>query len=262
MSRRNNLLSIGDLSKLTGAGIKSLRYYERINVLKPAYVSPESGYRYYTLDQMHLVDMIMFCIELDIPLAEMKKFVEPDGTMDFRSFFGKGRDIAEKKLKALKKGLNLISHIERQMDLAEQHTIGQMYSRNIPEKTFYVKPCGKSLKDIDLMEIVNSFKDIPFSEDDYSEIEEYGFYCEHSPEGAIYYCFAEVPKDLSIKSTKIIPGGVYHCMQVEDSKIEQAAEVFNGQIGGSFLAIEIEILTGRSNVNKPIRELRVMDASL
>ena len=43
---RFDLISIGDLSKLTGVNIKSLRYYEKIGVLLPAYVDPDSRYRY------------------------------------------------------------------------------------------------------------------------------------------------------------------------------------------------------------------------
>ena len=263
MNRKNNLLSIGDLSKLTGAGIKSLRYYERINVLKPAYVSPETGYRYYTLDQAHLVEMIMFCIELDIPLVEMKKFFDEDGMMDFRKFFQEGRDVAEKKMKSLNKGLNLISRIERQMDLGDSHKTGEIYSAELPEKVFHVKPCGKSLKGVDQFDMIMSFYaslgDMTYPMDEY-ELPEYGILCEHSPAGAMYYYFKEVPKDFSTENKKTIPGGVYFCRQDDESKIETASEVFKAQLTGvtSFIAIETEIITGRHKVNKPVNELRVL----
>ena len=49
--KKENLLSIGALSKQTGVHIKSLRYYDSLGILRPAYVDPSSGYRYYSLQQ-------------------------------------------------------------------------------------------------------------------------------------------------------------------------------------------------------------------
>jgi hypothetical protein len=141
------------------------------------------------------------------------------------------------------------------MDLSEQHKIGEIYTREIPEKYFYVKPCGKSLKDIDKVEILKSFWDMPLSEDDY-EMAEYGFLYEHSE--TMYYFFIEIPKNLEIKNKKIIPPGNYFCLQNKESIIENSLEIFKNQIGNSFLAIETEIFTARHKINKPISELRVM----
>ena len=40
---RNDLLSIGEVANLKGVSVKALRYYERVGVLRPAYVNPETG---------------------------------------------------------------------------------------------------------------------------------------------------------------------------------------------------------------------------
>ena len=40
-------LSIGAVSKRKGVSIKSLRYYDRIGVLRPAYINKDTNYRYY-----------------------------------------------------------------------------------------------------------------------------------------------------------------------------------------------------------------------
>jgi len=257
MSRKNNLLSIGDLSKLTGVGIKSLRYYERINILIPAYISPDSGYRYYTLDQTNIVEIIQFCIELDIPLSELKQFITPDGTMNYKDFIAKGRSVAEIKLAALKKGLNLISTIENQMALTEQYKIGEVYTREIPEKYFYVKPCGDSLKNLDRLDIIKSFYDLPYTEDD-NEMWEFGFMCEVFDDKCMYYAFAEMPR--TFEGTKTIPKGMYICRQYEESMLEAASEGMraNSKGEGYYIAIETEIFTSKSNVNKPINELRLI----
>ena len=68
--KKDNLLSIGALSKQTGVHIKSLRYYDSLGILRPAYVDPSSGYRYYNLQQIPVVGAIQLCIDLgDFPQA-------------------------------------------------------------------------------------------------------------------------------------------------------------------------------------------------
>ena len=39
--KKKNLLSIGELSKITGVHIKALRYYDSLGILTPAYVDPD-----------------------------------------------------------------------------------------------------------------------------------------------------------------------------------------------------------------------------
>ena len=52
-------LSIGDFAKLRNVNPKSLRYYERIGALVPAHIDPDTGYRYYALEQLVEMDMIL-----------------------------------------------------------------------------------------------------------------------------------------------------------------------------------------------------------
>ena len=94
--------------------------------------------------------------------------------------------------------------------------------------------------------------------DDYGLLE-YGFLCRHSPSGTEDHVFAEVPE--SFGNAKIFPGGKYFCIQSEESQLENAAEIFREQLtGNSFLAIETDIYTGRFKINKPVNELRVIQA--
>ncbi|MCL2225321.1 MAG: MerR family DNA-binding transcriptional regulator [Defluviitaleaceae bacterium] len=263
--KKNNLLSIGDVSKLTGAGIKALRYYEQINILKPAYVSPESGYRYYTFDQLFLVSMIMFCVELDIPLAKMTRFIEEDGALDLRGFINEGRAVAEKKMTAIKKGLKNIADVEQQINLTEQHKPGEIYTREIPERKFYVIPGGSSITNIDHIEMFKSFSSLPYWDDESwlgetDEISEYGILREYTGTENMYYYFVKIPIGVEAENVKTIKGGTYICTQTEsfNRKIEKADEIFGLQAGKPFIAIETEIIAGRHNANEPLWELRAI----
>ena len=86
MTGKNRLFSIGKLSTLTGVHIQSLRYYEELGILKPAYVDPQSGYRYYNFQHMRIVEAIQYCVELDIPLRQFRDFLlEEDGQIAFQA---------------------------------------------------------------------------------------------------------------------------------------------------------------------------------
>ena len=252
MNRKNGLLSIGEISKLTGASLRSLRYYEKLNLLNPAYIDDDSGYRYYSFDQAYHVEIIMFCIELDIPLKELTKFISTDDMIDFRAFLAHGKEIAEQKLKKIRQGLSLIRDLEQKISLSEQYELGEVYEREFPEKYFYVKPCATSLNDLDLLQLFTSFDDMG----DVDGSAEYGFICEYSSDITEYFAFMEVPKRMA---NKIIPSGKYICKQSEVPQIEKAHDVFKEHITSAFIAIETEIFVGRHKINKPTHELRMVE---
>ena len=95
---KSKLLTIGELSKRTGCSIKSLRYYDLIGLLKPVYVDPNSNYRYYNFEQTRMVELIQICINLSIPLKEVKDLVFKDNNkIDYIHLIEYGKKITEEK---------------------------------------------------------------------------------------------------------------------------------------------------------------------
>jgi DNA-binding transcriptional MerR regulator len=255
---RMKLLSIGDMSKLTGASIRSLRYYEQIKLLTPVYTDADTGYRYYSFEQSYHIEMIMFCTLLDIPLKELPTFMGEGDMVDYRAFLAHGKVIAQKKLKALKSGLKLINSIEKHINLTESHEIGTFYTREIAEKYIVCKPCEAPLEELDLFELAKAFADV-FTANHMDKISEFGFLCEHTPTKTTYYAFIEVPKQKTNKDIKKIPAATFICRQDENPQIEKAHDIFAQKLIGvdSYIAIESEIFTSKPKISKPLHELRV-----
>ncbi len=93
----NQYMSIGKISKLKNVSIKSLRYYDQIGILKPAFVNTETNYRYYTNEQLYLLDAITVCIKLGIPLKDLNNYVE--GTsINLQKLLYDGKILAEQKI--------------------------------------------------------------------------------------------------------------------------------------------------------------------
>lgn len=73
---RKKLFPIGDVSRLFHISVSSLRHYEKIGLLTPAYISPDSGYRYYGTEQFEVLNTIRYLRVLDMPLSEIEDFLK------------------------------------------------------------------------------------------------------------------------------------------------------------------------------------------
>lgn len=62
---------IKDFSVLTGVSVRTLRYYDEIGLLKPAYVDEFSSYRYYDEKSLLRMQEILFYRELDFSLKSI-----------------------------------------------------------------------------------------------------------------------------------------------------------------------------------------------
>ncbi|MCI6018485.1 MAG: MerR family transcriptional regulator [Clostridiales bacterium] len=84
-------LSIGQVAQIKGVHVKSLRYYDKIGILKPAYTDPNTGYRYYERQQLLYIDLIQFLVDLDIPLKNWFLYCNEDGTFNLKKLLADGR---------------------------------------------------------------------------------------------------------------------------------------------------------------------------
>ena len=70
-----DLYSIGEVAKIMGISIQTLRYYSSIDLLQPAYINPSTGYRYYSVDQFHFIDRIKYLQKFGLSLEEISKIL-------------------------------------------------------------------------------------------------------------------------------------------------------------------------------------------
>lgn len=111
-------LSISEFAKLRNVHPKSLRYYERIGALIPAYTDPDTGYRYYALEQLVEMDMILMCLELNIPLRDAEQYRQPDQTLDIRHLLQDGQQKALEKIAHLR---NTVQQMEQALRRIEEN---------------------------------------------------------------------------------------------------------------------------------------------
>lgn len=69
------LYSIGETAKIMGISVQTLRNYSAFPFLRPSYINEETGYRYYTFDQFHIIDRIKYLRSFDLSLAQIEEIM-------------------------------------------------------------------------------------------------------------------------------------------------------------------------------------------
>ncbi|MGN0691869.1 MAG: MerR family transcriptional regulator [Oscillospiraceae bacterium] len=70
---------INEMARLTGVSVRTLHYYDRIGLLKPACVDKWNGYRFYDEKSLERMQEILFYRELDFPLKAISEILSsPD----------------------------------------------------------------------------------------------------------------------------------------------------------------------------------------
>ena len=70
------MLRIGEFSKMAKTTISTLRYYDKIGLLKPEYIDESTGYRYYNESQLSDIVKILELKDLGVSLEDTQYIVD------------------------------------------------------------------------------------------------------------------------------------------------------------------------------------------
>jgi len=76
------VFKIGDFSRISLVPVKTLRYYDQIDLLKPAEVDKWTGYRFYSLDQLTRLNRILVLKDLGFSLEQVAKMLDEDLSLE------------------------------------------------------------------------------------------------------------------------------------------------------------------------------------
>ena len=73
---KDELLKISELADFFGTTPKALRLYEKKGIIVPCKIDPQTGYRYYSADQVKKLNVLVELQELGFSLNEIKKIMK------------------------------------------------------------------------------------------------------------------------------------------------------------------------------------------
>lgn len=105
----NTKFTVGEIAKLSGLSKQALIYYDKEDVFKPKLTDPNNGYRYYTADQIEILDSILILKEIGLSLKEIKEFMSHRNSYNAVALLKKQQQEIKQKIKQL-------SLIEKRLD--------------------------------------------------------------------------------------------------------------------------------------------------
>ena len=66
---------IKEFAELTGVTVRTLRYYDKIGLLKPSFIDQNNGYRFYDEKSLERMQEILFYRELDFSLKSISEIL-------------------------------------------------------------------------------------------------------------------------------------------------------------------------------------------
>jgi len=74
VEQNERLFTIGEIAEISEIPAITLRYYDKIGLLKPDFVNPENNYRYYSKEKLVFILMIKYYKRLGFKLKDIKEY--------------------------------------------------------------------------------------------------------------------------------------------------------------------------------------------
>ena len=213
-----NFFTISEFAKLRNININSLRYYEKLGLLKPAFIDEKTNYRYYKAEQLTVLDKIILCINLGIPLKEMIKYIDSEGNLHSKELLEHGRLVAQDRMNQLQNTLNFIDFSLKSIESNKEFVnkkdtyLRPLDERRIITSDLFVSPMS-------IKEVVSQVSEIykTAQEKELFPILPAGQLFQVDASGTIRYrLFLQImDQEKELPNITTLPAGIYSCMQVE-----------------------------------------------
>ncbi|MCQ4725341.1 helix-turn-helix domain-containing protein [Anaerotignum faecicola] len=157
-----DLYSIGEVAKIMGVSIQTLRYYSSINLLHPIYTNSATGYRYYSVNQLHFIDRIKYLQKLGLSLEEIKKVILNNDIKELVSLLDKHKSRCIEEISKLYDVIDSIEWYKNYFTYINEDSVNDnFYSLHIEKRYLVAVPYEENKNEevhIKLHEIKNSDK--------------------------------------------------------------------------------------------------------
>ncbi|MCP2314338.1 MULTISPECIES: MerR family transcriptional regulator [Kitasatospora] len=107
-----NMLTVGQLARLAGLTAKALRHYDRVGLLAPAVVDPDTGYRFYRTEQIAHARLVQLLRSVDLPLDQVRTcLAAPDDEQVLAEVLAAHRRRLQARLDRVRGDLHRIDHL-------------------------------------------------------------------------------------------------------------------------------------------------------
>ena len=135
------MYKIGDFSKMSKTTIKTLRYYEKEGLLIPAYIDPNTSYRYYESSQLTDLTKLISLRQAGLSINDIKEILNGK---DAKVIFENRKKEIEKELNTLIGELSKINYLMEDINMKNEIIIKTIPSYKIYYRDGVISDLSKS----------------------------------------------------------------------------------------------------------------------
>jgi len=148
---RAGLIPIGQMAAYNRVSVATLRLYDRLDLLKPRWVDPQTGYRYYDLQQNARLDMIAYMKELGMQLAQIQDVFRREDISLIEEILAEKNEQIHAQIRDLRARHDAV---ERAIDSIERYrkspATGTLALEYIDRRLVWGIPCAENFYDLDI----------------------------------------------------------------------------------------------------------------
>lgn len=134
-----DLVIIGDLSKMYNISKRTLRLYHEMDLLAPYHVDSKSGYRYYTRAQFPRLDLILQMKSVGLSLKHIKQMLSTRNLSLFEALLGEQMDTFDRKITEYKIGRDsLAKQLEGCKHMRNPPVLDTIFIEYIPRRSAFI----------------------------------------------------------------------------------------------------------------------------
>lgn len=142
-------LTTSQFAKMYNINKKTLIYYDEINLFKPAFIK-DNGYRYYSIHQGGLFEVIIILKQLGMPLKAIKEYLKNRSIEELKNILIEQKENIEKQVEELNRINNIIKNRLNILDTYKHIKIGNMHIEYLKEEYLVLSNNVESLDEISI----------------------------------------------------------------------------------------------------------------
>lgn len=217
-----NLYTISETAKILSISSQTLRKYSNADLVKPQTINPETGYRYYSFEQFHLIDRIKYLRQLGMSLTDIKSILSANNLALLQKQLKKRKTVLQGEIEDLQEE---IDDVQWYMKYFSYHNMIRLpnvpYIRHFPERYILVIDYHAEEKECenDTIERVETKIIRLKNQKDYAYRRQWGYvvdtkaYLSNQFVPKRYFIFLKYrPEEWHPEYMAVIPEGLYLCL--------------------------------------------------
>lgn len=131
--------TVNQLAKLSGVTVRTLRFYDEIGLLKPAFIA-ENGYRYYQEKELLILQQILFFRELGFELKQIQEILR-QSDFDQMKALASHKEVLQAKINHLKTLMitidKTVNHVKGNQTMSEKELFFGLQDYSPEYQEFY-----------------------------------------------------------------------------------------------------------------------------